>query len=94
MVEAISGLNRNTIARDNGMTPSNKSIDYFAKLIFDIQSKRLENGAIKEDSFINSLEHITSFDGISIETKNMAIAKRDEVYLSKSNPINEATKVM
>ena len=63
MLEAVESLNRDTIARNNGIKTDNSSMNHFCSLILKY---KIED----EDAYRNRLEIISAYDGLSSELKN------------------------
>ena len=62
MMEAVQGLNRDTVARNNGITTDNASMNRFCKLI-------LEHKIEDQEAYRNRLEYVSSYDGLSTELR-------------------------
>lgn len=86
MLEAVESLNRDTIARNNGIKTDNSSMNHFCSLI-------LKHKIEDEDVYRNRLEIISAYDGLSSELKNTVDTLKAE-YDKANSKVVEKGRVM
>ncbi len=89
MLEVIEKLDRNTIAKDNGLNSSNEAMNHFCALIMRNRKK------CNPEAYLNRLEWITSYSGLNDELRQFADKKirETETILSQNRVLETGTKV-
>lgn len=89
MLEVIEELDRNTIAKDNGLKSSNEAMNHFCALIIKNRKK------CDPDVFLNRLEWVTSYSDLNEDLRRFADKKirETEAILSQNRVFETSTRV-
>jgi hypothetical protein len=79
MLEVINELNRNTIAKDNGLASSSDAMNHFCSLII----KNSKNCDL--ESYRNRLEWISCYENLNEELKKSVEVEKKQIDLTLSD---------
>lgn len=79
MMEAVQGLNRDTIARSNGIDTDVASMNHFCELIMKF---KIED----QDAYRNRLEFVSAYEGLNPELRQTVETLKSE--FDKGNSIS------